>query len=229
MLEHRLLHQRRLRTFRSNQCRKLNRSRSSRCLSDLDPSVEGTFLMLSTWLRRTTVHMLRVLLQLLFLRQHSPMVLLRESSTHSQPVILRSRRISLQPILVTSQPRTVIEGEEIRAIVTVTANETGIKTESTTAVAIATDGPLDTPVADTLGHPLILLRVITIDATRALEDTVIRSIDTVAAHEIAIARARATAPAEPALAKAVQNLRVLVHWQEVFWARNWALASWARW
>lgn len=171
--------------------------------------------MLSTWLRRTIVHMLLVLLQLLFLRRHSPMVLLRESFTHSQPVILRSRHISLQLILVTSQPRTAIESEEIEVIVTVNASKTEIKTETIAAVAIATDAPLDTPVADTLDHPPVLLPVITIDAIRALEDTVIRSIDTVAAHEIAIARARATAPAEPALAKAVQNLRVLVHWQEV--------------
>lgn len=117
----------------------------------------------------------------------------------------------------------MIESVETEAIVivTVTASGTEIKTETTAAVAIATDDLLDTRVADTLHQPPVLLRAIAIDATRALEDTVIRSIDTAAAaaHEIVIviarARARATAAAEPALAKAVQNLRVLVRWQEV--------------
>lgn len=120
-------------------------------------------------------------------------------------------------MLVTSQLRTGTESVGIEAIVImiVTASETGIKTETTTAVVIATDDLLVTPVAGTLDRPLALLPVIT-DATRAHEDTVIRSIDIAVAHEIVITKARATAPAEPVLAKAVQNLRVLLHWQEVY-------------
>lgn len=105
-------------------------------------------------------------------------------------------------------------------IVTVTASETGIKTETTTAVVIATDDPLDTPVVGTLDQPLSPLPVITIGATRAREDTVIRSIEIAAAHEIVITRVGATAPVEPALARAVQNLRDLARWQEVSWAKN---------
>ncbi|KAE9967065.1 hypothetical protein BLS_006610 [Venturia inaequalis] len=94
------------------------------------------------------------------------------------------------------------------------------RTETTTAVVIAIDDPLDTPVVGTLDQPLSPLPVITIGATRAREATVIRSIEIAAAHEIVITRVGATAPVEPALARAVQNLRGLARWQEDSWAKN---------
>lgn len=165
--------------------------------------------MLNIWHHKTIIHM-PLLLQALFLRQHSPMVPLRESSNHSHPSIQISHLIFLQPMVVTSQPRIVIEGGETEE----TATETETETETT---AIAIGAPLDTPVTDAPRLHLALPLVNVTAATTAPKVTAIRNTDNEAAPETVIVRATAV---EQALKRVMRSRQGLVHWLEVYWAKN---------